>query len=128
MHSSSEVRVLYPSFYFLFACLGASFGISRSFYPLIEGFVGERNSLSLILTNLFPMLRQSVDWFEDLVSDPRIMSEVRSNELEMGLSSSDHPMEEDTAISIPRVVRAFSALDKECGLDVETLSRFSDRF
>ena len=37
------------------------------------------------------------------------MSEVRSSELETGLSSSDNPveMEEDTAVSIPREVRAF---------------------
>jgi len=56
------------------------------------------------------------------------MSEVRSSELETGLSSSDNPMEEDTAVFTPRVVRAFFALDKECGLDAEILSRFRDRF
>ena len=58
------------------------------------------------------------------------MSEVRSSELETGLSSSDSPveMEEDTAVSIPREVRAFQALREACGLDDETLSRFRDRF
>ena len=56
------------------------------------------------------------------------MSEVRSNELETGLSSSDDPVEEDIAVFTSRVVRAFSALDEECGLDAETLSRFRDRF
>ena len=33
------------------------------------------NSLSLVLTDLFPLLRQFVDWFEDLVGDQR--SDVR---------------------------------------------------
>jgi len=44
------------------------------------------------------------------------------------LSSSNDPMGEDTAASTLRVVRAFSTLKKECGLDAETLSRFRDRF
>ena len=69
MLSSSEVRALCPFVSFLFARLGASFGISRSFGPLVKGFIGGGNSLSLVLTDLFPLLRQSVDWFEDLVSD-----------------------------------------------------------
>ena len=90
--------------------------------------MGRGNNLSLVLTDLFPLLRQFVDWFEDLVSDRRAMSEVRSNELETGLSSSDDPVEEDTTVFTSRVVRAFSALDEECGLDAETLSRFRDRF
>ena len=90
--------------------------------------MGGGNNLSLVLTDLFPLLRQFVDWFEDLVSDRRAMSEVKSNELETGLSSSDDPVEEDTAVFTSRVVRAFSALDEECGLDAETLSRFRDRF
>ena len=126
--SSFEVRALCPSVSFLFARLGASLGISRNFYPLVKDFVGGGNNLSLVLTDLFPLLRQFVDWFEDLVSDRRAMSEVKSNELETGLSSSDDPVEEDTAVFTSRVVRAFSALDEECGLDAETLSRFRDRF
>ena len=58
------------------------------------------------------------------------MSKVRSSELKIGLSSSDDPVEmwDDTAISIPREVRAFSALGEECGLDAEILSRFIQRF
>jgi len=58
------------------------------------------------------------------------MSEVRSSELETRLSSSDDLMEvgDDTAVSVPREVRAFSVLGEECGLDVEILSRFSQRF
>ena len=58
------------------------------------------------------------------------MSEVRSNELEIGLSSSNEPMEMgvDTVVFVPREVRAFSDLGEECGPDAEILSRFSQRF
>ena len=58
------------------------------------------------------------------------MLEVRSSELEMELSSSDNlvEVEEDTAASSLKEVSTFSALREECGLDVETLSRFSNRF
>ena len=90
--------------------------------------MGGGNSLSLVLTDLFPFLHESANWFEDLVSDQKAMSEVRSSELKTGLSFSDDPVEEDTTISTSGVVRAFSALDEECGLDAETLSRFKDRF
>ena len=44
------------------------------------------------------------------------------------MSSSDNPVKEDTVMSTPRVVRAFSALEEKCGLDAETHSRFRDRF
>ena len=56
------------------------------------------------------------------------MAEVRSSELETGLSSSSGPEGGDTAISAPRVVRAFHSLEEVCGLDEETVSRFKDRF
>ena len=58
------------------------------------------------------------------------MSEVRSIKLETGLSSSNNLVElgEDTTISIPRELMAFSALGEECNLDAEILSRFSHRF
>ena len=128
MVSSSEVRTHYPSVSFLFTHLGASLRSSRTFYPLVEGFMCGENSLNLALAYLFPLLRQSVDWFEDLVGDWRVMSEVRSSELETALSSSDDPVEEDTIASTPRVVKAFSAFKEECGPDTETLSRFKDRF
>lgn len=120
MVSSFEVRTLCPSISFLYVHLGASLRISHTFCPLVEGFVCEENSLNLVLADLFPLLRQSVDWFEDLVGDRRVMLEVRSSELEMGLSYNDEPIEENTTTSTPRVVKAFSALEEECGLDVET--------
>ena len=58
------------------------------------------------------------------------MSKVRLSELETRLSSNDGPVEAggDTAISASQEVRAFYALDKICGLDSNTLSRFKDRF
>ena len=56
------------------------------------------------------------------------MSEVKSSELETGLLSSSNPMEGDTAMSNPHKVRAFYALEEECGLDADTLGRFKDRF
>ena len=90
----------------------------------------DSSGLGVVLANLVPLLHQSVDWFKDLVGERREMSKVRSNELETGLSPSDDPVEvkEDTTTSSPREVRAFFALREECGLDVETLSRFSNRF
>ena len=39
MVSNFEVRIVYPFILFLFIRLGASLGVSRSFSPLIEGFV-----------------------------------------------------------------------------------------
>ena len=64
------------------------------------------------MADLLPLLRQSVDWFEGLVGERWIMSEVRSSELETRLSSNDGPMEAggDIAVSAPREVRAFYAL------------------
>ena len=128
MVGSSKVRTLYPSVSFLFACLGVSLGVSHTFFPLVKGFVFGGSSLGVVLADLFPLLCQSVDWFEELVGERRVMLKVRSSELEMGLSSSDDPVKEDTTAFGPTKVRAFSALKEECGLDAETLSRFRDRF
>ena len=130
MVSSSKVRIACPSISFLFVCLEASLGVPCTFFPLVENFVFEGSSLNVVLANLLPLLRQSIDWFEGLTSERGAMSEVRSSELEIGLSSSDDPMEveEDTAISILQEVRAFSTLGEEFSLDVENLSRFSNRF
>ena len=71
MLSIYEVSALCPSVSFLFAHLGASLRISHNFCPLVGGFMRGGNSLSLVLSDLFPLLRQSVDWFEDLVGDQR---------------------------------------------------------
>ena len=122
MASSSEVRIACPSISFLFACLGGSLGVFRH----LENFISEGNSLGVVVVDLLPLLRQSIDWFWDLVREA--MSKVKSSELETGLSSSDDPVEGDTVVSNPREVRAFYALNEECGLDADTLGRFKDRF
>ena len=82
----------------------------------------------VVLTELCPLLRQSLDRFEGLIRERWIMSEVRSRELDIELSSSGEPVEGDTAVSTPREVRAFYALEKVCGLDAKTVARFKDRF
>ena len=56
------------------------------------------------------------------------MSEVRSSELKTRLLSSGDPVKGDSAVSIPREVRAFHALEEGCGLDADTIGRFKDRF
>ena len=117
-----------PLHFISFYALRASLGISHTFCHLVEGFVFGGSSLSVVLADLFPLLCQSVDWFKELVGDWRVMSELRSNKLEMSLSSSDDPVKEETAAFGLREVRAFSTLDEECGLDAKTLSRFRDRF
>ena len=122
MVSSYEVRTTCPSISFLFARLGGSLGV----FPHLENFIFEGNSLGVVMADLLPLLHQSIDWFRDLMREA--MSEVRPSELETGLSSSGDPVEGDTAVSAPREVRAFYALNEECGLDDDTLGRFKDRF
>ena len=79
----------------------------------------------VVLRELSPILGQSLAWFE---GETRRMLEVRSSELDTRLSSSDGPVEGDMAVSIHRQVRAFYALNEECGLDADTVARFKDRF
>ena len=124
MVGSFEVRIACPSISFLFARLGGSLGV----FPHVESFVFERNSLGVMLTELCPLLRQSLDWFEGLIRERGIMSEVRFSELDTGLSFSGEPAEGDTTVSTPREVRAFYALKEVCGLDADTVARFKDRF
>ena len=81
--------------------------------------------MSVVLGELSPILGQSLAWFE---GDTKGMSEVRSSELETGLSSSEGPVEGDTAISVPCPVRDFYALEEACGMDADTVARFKDRF
>lgn len=79
------------------------------------------------MANLYPLLHQSLNWFQSL-----------SSALEMGLLSNDDPVEVETDItaSMPlsfkpsssRETRSFHALKEECTLDEDTLNRFRDRF
>ena len=95
---------------------------------MVRDFVFEGNGLSVTLGELFPVLSQSINWFEGLVGGRERTSKVRSSELEIGLSSSNDLVERDTAVSSPQEVRAFHALEEVCGLDGETLARFRDKF
>ena len=110
---------------FFFARLGAALGVSSDFLLLVKDFVFSGCGLNLVIGELSPILGQSLAWFE---GETRRMAEVRSSELETGLSSSSGLGGGDTAVSAPRVVRAFHALEEVCGLDEETVSRFKDRF
>ena len=125
MVSGSEVRAVCPSVSFFFACLGAALGVSGDFLPLVGDFIFVGCGLSLVIGELSSILGQSLASFE---GETRRMAEVRSSELETGLSSSGDPEGGDTAISAPRVVRAFHALEEVYGLDDETVGRFKDRF
>ena len=69
MVNSSEVRVACPSVSFFFAHLGASLGTSRASLPLVGNFVFEGNGLGVVLGELFPVLCQSINRFEGLVSE-----------------------------------------------------------
>ena len=109
MVSSSEVRTECPSISFLFARLRGSLGV----FPHLENFISEGNSLGIVVADLLPLIHQSIDWFRDLVRE--VMSEVRSSELETGLSSSDEPTEGDTAVSASREVRP--SLDLRIGFN-----------
>ena len=110
---------------FFFAHLGAALSVSGDFLPLVGDFIFEGCGLSLVIGEQSPILGQSLAWFEGKMGR---MAEVRSSELKIGLSSSGGPEVGDTAISAPRVVRAFHALEEVCGLDTDTVGRFKDRF
>ena len=84
--------------------------------------------MAVALVDLLPLLHQSIDWFEGLVREQEAMFEVRSGKLKTGLLSSNDLMVGDTAVFAPREIRAFYALKEVCGLDVDTLGRFKDRF
>ena len=125
MVSGSEVRVVCPSISFFFARLGAALGVSGDFLPLVGDFIFAGCGLSLVIGELSLILGQSIAWFE---GEMRRMLEVRSSDLETGLSSSGGPKVGDTAVSVPRVVRAFHALEEVCVLDADTVDRFKDMF
>ena len=110
---------------FFFARLRAALGVFSDFLPLVGDFIFAGYGLSVVLGELFTIMGQSIAWFE---GETKRMSEVRSSELEIGLSSSGGPEGGDTTVSAPRVVRAFHALKEVCGLDANTVGRFEDRF
>ena len=125
MVNGSEVRVVCPLVSVFFACLGAVLGVSGNFLLLVGDFIFAGCGLSLVIGELSSILGQSLAWFK---GEMRRMAEVRSSELETGLSSSGSPEVGDTAVFAPRVVRAFHAPDEVCGLDADTVGRFKDKF
>ena len=98
MVSGSEVSVICPSVSFFFARLGAALGVSGDFLPLVGDFIFMGCGLSLVIGELSPILGQSLAWFE---GETRRMAEVRSSELETGLSSNGDPEGGDIAVSAP---------------------------
>ena len=125
MVSDSEVKVACPSVSFFLARLGVALGVSGDFLPLVGDFIFASCGLSVVLGELSTILGQLIAWFE---GETKRMLEVRSSELKTGLSSSGGPVEGDTVVSISRAIKAFYALEEVCGLDVDTVGRFKDRF
>ena len=98
MVSGSEVKATCPSVSFFFARLRAALGVSGDFLPLVGDFIFVGCGLSLVMGELSPILGQSLAWFE---KEMRRIAEVRSSELETGLSFSGDPEGVDTAIFAP---------------------------
>lgn len=137
----SKFRHLSPFLSFFFARLGASLGSFGDRCPQVGDFALGDSSLGLALGDLYPLLRQSLNWFrvvQGVFEEERMGSEVRSSDLETSLSSSGDTIraKTDTPALVPsssqpsvsQPPRAFHALKKECSLNEETLSRFRDRF
>ena len=135
----SDIRRTSPSIAFFFAHLGASLGSLSSHCPRVGDFVLGDSSLGLVLGSLYPLLCQSLDWFGSVREALRRESmsfEVRSNDLETGLSFSASTAETDAAASLPSSsppsvyvpLRSFHSLKEECSLKEETFGRFRDRF
>ena len=83
----SEVRHLSPSVLLFFARLEAFINSFGGRCPTIEGFALGDSSLDLVLANLYPLLRQSQNWFkavQRVLAEERMGSEVRLSNLEMG--------------------------------------------
>ena len=102
----SNIRCTSPSVAFFFARLGASLGSSSDHYSRVRGFVLGDGNLGLVLADLYPLLRRSLDWFgivRKVLRRERMGSRVRSSDLEIGLSSSAGTVgvKTNTAASIP---------------------------
>ena len=101
-----DIRCTSPSIAFFFACLTAFLGSPSGHCPRVGNFVLGNSSLELVLVSLYPLLRQSLDWFGtvcEVLRRERMGSKIRSSDLEIGLSSSASTAgaEMDTTASIP---------------------------
>ena len=132
----SDIRNTSPSVAFFFARLGAFLGSPSGHCLRVGGFVLGDSGLELALVSLYPLLRQSLDWFRsmrEVLRRERMGSEIRSSDLEMGLSfnagtartdidtTASIPMSYHLSISPPS--RPFHALKEKCSLNKETLGR-----
>lgn len=123
---------------FFCACLGVFLRSFRGRCPPIKGFISVGSNLGLVLVYLYPILRQSLNWFREMFGEERVASKVRSSELETGVSSGDDPIEVEGDIaalvlssshsSRRREIRAFQALKEECTIGEETFTQFRDSF
>ena len=135
----SNIRPISPSSAFFFTQLGVFIGCSSGYYPQIGDFALGDSSLILVLGDLYPLLCQSLSWFESVQGVLRresMSSEVRSSDLEANLPSSASTcgVEMDTAVSMPlpshpsTSPQSFYALQEVYSLREDTFLRFKDRF
>ncbi|KAL0016496.1 hypothetical protein SO802_003565 [Lithocarpus litseifolius] len=117
----SFVRVDYPSISFLFARLGRLLEIVEG--ECLKGvslFVGEDCPYGFVLSSLFPLN----SCFATVARSLKMSGEVRSSELEMGLSSSDNrKIPEVSSPSTP-----YKAWNIQCALLEKDEKRIKDRF
>lgn len=140
MVDHSDIRRTSPSVAFFFAHLDAFIGFSSGHHPQVGDFALGDSSISLVLGDLYPLLCQSMDWFElvrGVLRRDNMGSKVRSSDLEANLSSSAGTggVKTDTAVFIPSFslpsvftsAQSFHALKEECSLREDTYIRFKDR-
>ena len=151
-----EIRRTSPSIAFFFAHLGAlldsssdHLGVlldySSDHRPQIRDFVLGDSTIGLVLGNLYPLLCQSLAWFKsmhEVLRRENMGSEVRSSDLETGLSSSAGMAGAETNTttsmpssipsssrpSVPATPRPFHAPKEKYSLKIDTFSKFRDRF
>ena len=117
----SSVRVDCPSVAFLFACLGCLLKVVEGeILKWFSFFVGEDCPHRFVLSSLFPLVSRSTMVAKLL----KISGEVRSSELEMGLSSSDGRVI-PTVTSPSTPYKAWNIL---CALSRKDKKQIRDRF
>ena len=114
------VRANCPSIAFFFAHLGSLFkSVEGKHLERISSFVGEDCPYTFVLSSLFPLVSQSAE-----VARLLRMSEVRSSDLEIRLSSFD-----DRVISKATFVSTlYKAWNISCSLTGKGKRRIKDRF
>ena len=142
-----EIRHISPSIAFLFARLGALLDSSSSLlgvlphhssdpYPQIGDFAVGGSGLGLALGDLYPLLHQSLVWFElvrgvfrreHMRFEVRSGSEERDSTPGIGMARAGA----DTTTSVPSTSTSspsFHALKEKCSLRIDVFNKFRDRF